>query len=800
MSHAYNESYTEEHLQRVAFPLGGIGAGMLCLEGCGALSHVSVRNRPDVYHEPNLFAALCVKGQTNTARVLEGPVPTWKIFGAPETGLGGGTKNYGLPRCGRAEFEARFPFATVKLSDPGIPLEMSLTGWSPFIPGDADNASLPVAALEYRFVNRSRTTVTAVYSFHAQNFMAIRNSTGGQEVRSRQDGFVLCQAGSKDSPWEEGAFSATVDDAHVRVNANWFRGGWFDARTLVWKSVADGRAPSAKAVGTTKPSPGGSLYVPFRLKPGQEKIIRLRLAWYVPATNMRTVKKLEKHDETYRPWYSGRFRDIGQVTDYWCQHLASLRRKSAQFSACFYDTTLPAEVVEAVAANLTILKSSTCLRQVDGRFWGWEGCGDSDGSCHGSCTHVWNYAQAMPHLFPSLERSLRETEFGDSQDERGHQMFRAGLPIRQIVHDYPAAADGQLGGIMKIYRDWRISADTDWLRRLWPRVQASLDYAIQTWDPDRKGVLTEPHHNTYDIEFWGPDGMCTSFYLGALKAASQMAHALGTDATAYEALYLRGTQNMENSLYNGEYFIQTVQWKGLKARNPAAEARKKGESPELVALLEREGPRYQYATGCLSDGVLGVWLADVCGVGKILNPAKVKKHLNAVHRYNFRKDLSSFANPQRPTYALGHEAGLLLASWPTGGEPSLPFVYSNEVWTGIEYQVASHLMMTGQVNKGLEIVRALRDRYDGQVRNPFNEYECGHWYARAMASYSLLQGMTGARYDAVDQVLHLKPAIKGDFRSFLCTATGYATVGIRKGEPFIEVKSGKIKIKRVVCE
>ena len=814
MKKSYNGAYSGEQLSRVAFPMGGIGAGMVCLEGSGALSHVSLRNKPDVFNEPMTFSALCVKGKENTARVLEGPVPAWKIFGAPGTGTGGQGKNYGLPRFDCAAFTARFPFADVTLSDPGIPLEVTLTGWSPFIPGDADNSSLPVAALEYRFVNRSRKTIEAVYSFHAQNFMAIPK-TEGQEVRALRDGFVLCQPGSADKPWDEGAFSATVDDPRVQVNARWFRGIWFDALTLAWKSVADGVALVAKAVGAKAPSPGASLYVPFRLKPGAEKIIRLRLAWYVPRSDIRQgkdpeadaccgtgcdCKKDDKPKPSYRPWYAKRFQDIGQVTNFWRTNLLDLRRKSVRFSECFYDTTLPAEVVDAVAANLTILKSPTCLRQDDGRFWGWEGCGDNSGSCSGSCTHVWNYAQAIPHLFPSLERSMRETEFGPSQDEHGHQMFRSGLPIRPVKHDFHAAADGQLGGIMKVYRDWRISGDTTWLRGLWPSITASLDYAIQTWDPDRTGLLSEPHHNTYDIEFWGPDGMCTSFYLGALKAAVQMAQALGENAAPYDELYARGVKNMEKSLYNGEYFIQKVQWKGLKARDPAAEAREKKQSAELVALLESEGPRYQYGTGCLSDGVLGAWMAEVCGIGEILGTKKIESHLVAVHKHNFRKDLSTFANPQRPTYALGHEAGLLLASWPCGDEPSLPFVYSNEVWTGIEYQVASHLMLAGHVKQGLEIVRAVRDRYDGRIRNPFNEYECGHWYARAMSSYGLLQGMTGVRYDAVEKVLHIKPAISGDFRAFLCTATGYGTVGIRKGKPFVEVKSGKIAIKRIVCE
>ena len=124
-------------------------------------------------------------------------------------------------------------------------------------------------------------------------------------------------------------------------------------------------------------------------------------------------------------------------------------------------------------------------------------------------------------------------------------------------------------------------------------------------------------------------------------------------------------------------------------------------------------------------------------------------------------------------------------------------IYSHEVWTGIEYQVAAHLIMTGFVEEGLDIVRTARARYDGRVRNPFNEYECGSWYARALSSYSLLQALSGARYDAIDKVLYLRPRIKGDFRSFLCTASGFGTVGVRDGKPFLEVKSGGILIERI---
>jgi hypothetical protein len=276
-----------------------------------------------------------------------------------------------------------------------------------------------------------------------------------------------------------------------------------------------------------------------------------------------------------------------------------------------------------------------------------------------------------------------------------------------------------------------------------------------------------------------------------------MGKALGEEVKLYEELLAKGIRATETELYDGEYFIQKIEWKNLRAKNPV-EAKSFGGaySLEAIKLLEKEGPKYQYGAGCLSDGVLGAWLALVCGAGQVLDPKKVASHLKAVHKYNLKWDLADFANPQRPSYACGAEGGLLLCTWPKGGELSLPFVYSNEVWTGIEYQVASHLMLMGRVAEGLDIVRVCRQRYDGRVRNPFNEYECGHWYARAMSSYALLQGLTGARYDAVEKILYLEPKIKGDFRSFFCTATCYGTVGVRNGKPFYNPMVGTLEIKQ----
>ena len=974
--HAYNGSYAGEYLNRVAFPIGGIGAGMFCLEGTGAISHVSFRHKMQRFNEPCSFAAVCVKQPGgNVARLLEGPVPGWKIFGQPNTGNGAAGTSYGLPRFRTATFLARFPFATVTLSDPAIPLEVELTGWSPFIPGQADNSSLPVGALEYHFKNPTDTTIEAIFSYNTKNFMTAGSE--GNTIKPLKGGFMLWQKGTDEHPEYEGGFAAYVDDERVVVDHCWFRGGWWDALTLAWRNIQEGRLVDNPP--QTDSCPGASLYLPLRIEPGDEQTVRLLIAWYVPRTNLRLGQDAEpavagpafangpapgtaprqqtvsgyvgqklvntyypgsddmigtltspeftlsrkyihllvgggdhpgktcvdllvegevklsaagRNDEKldlvtwdvspwrgskaclrivdnqtgpwghinvdhiimtdqqldqaaaaktaadndsaviliadfegddfgdwiaegpaestpktccsqyYAPWYSGRFADLNELTEFWRKNADSLRRDSAIFRDTFYDTTLPGEVIEAVAANLTILKSPTVLRQLDGRLWCFEGCSDNWGCCHGSCTHVWNYAQAIPHLFPDLERTLRETEFNECQDERGHQTFRACLPIRPVAHTFHAAADGQLGGIMKVYREWRISGDNAWMKALWPKVKKSLDYCITTWDPRGRGVLEEPHHNTYDIEYWGPDGHCSSFYLGALAATVEMGQYLDDDVARYQTLLDHGRKYLENQLFNGEYFFQKIQTERLGAEFKPLDASANGSGYEdIIEALNTQGPKYQYGSGCLSDGVLGFWIARVCGIERdLVDREKIRKNLDAIYRYNLKHDLSSHANPQRPSYAMGAEGGLLLCTWPQGGALSIPFVYSDEVWTGIEYQVASHLMLAGMIEQGLDIVRVCRDRYDGRVRNPFNEYECGHWYARAMSSYGLLQGLTGIRYDAVEQTLYFDSRLGDDYRSFLATGTGFGSVGLSGGQPFLDVKMGNIEIKNIVLD
>jgi len=969
----YNTWYEDSRLNHVTFPIGGIGAGMIGLDGNGSWSQMSVGNKPDVLNEPFAFAAISVKGVPNGAKILQGAVPDWKIFSQPGSGGGRGSNYYGLPRFERCRFMARFPFGIIELADDDVPVKVTISGWNPFIPGDADNSSLPVGSMEYTFTNTSSQPVEAVFSWNSKNIIS-KNEFN--EIIPRTNGFTLVQQGDSLHPEYKGWFSVFTTEPAV-VDHCWFRGDWWDPFTMIWKDISECRMVPDEPHGPNPP--GASLFVSVNLKAGESKTVSLLFCWYFPETRISTgtqpaptgaafrkapapgtaagqqevtgyagrqlintyypdgdgltgsltspafrIKKgyivfligggnlpetvginlvsdgkatrtatgrntealqaiqwdvremkgnmasIEIFDretggwghinidqivftddpqcdpgkpgksdivyenfegadfgswiissgsgdpgcdpETcesascseiprfYKPWYSVRFKSIDDVANYWIRNYQTLRSGSELFSNTFYASTLPPEVLEAVAANLGILKSPTILRDYEGKMWAWEGCGDQSGCCSGSCTHVWNYAQAISHLFPDLERTLRETEFTVSQSSEGHQTFRANLPINEPKHTFYAASDGQLGGIMKVYREWRISGDDTWLSNLYPYVKGSIDYCIKTWDPDHTGVLVEPHHNTYDIEFWGPDGMCSSFYLGALTAFIEISKYLNKPFNDYQELLLRGKKYLESNLFDGEYFIQKIRWTDLHTPDPTKVTGDNIEQDEAFQLLVKEGPKYQYGTGCLSDGVLGMWLASMCGLPEVLDNDKVTSHLVSVHKYNLRQDLFNHDNPQRPSFAMGHEGGLLICTWPKGGQLSLPFVYSNEVWTGIEYQVASHLMLKGKVDKGLDIVRACRDRYDGTVRNPFDEYECGHWYARALSSYGLIQGLTGLQYDAVDKTLRIHSQIGSNFQAFISTATGYGLAGLRDGVPFVEVKSGMIPVVKFLVE
>lgn len=823
--------YSGSQLLQIAMPIGGLGAGCICLNGSGALQDLSLRHKPATTSRPDThvpedtgFALLRVSNETTGASVtklLEGPIPFEKIYdqGLQTQGYRHGGHE-GMPRFERCSFESQYPFGRVNLEDSQIPLEVTITGWNPFIPLDDVNSGLPCAILEYTLHNPTSAPVDFEFSYHLSHLAAPKGY--GQEIRQWQlentpienselgGGVCFRNSCPAQSPLF-GSAAVFLVGGRPKIKANWFRGGWFDTFSVLWREVAEGNFVSNQG-GTfaNDMRSGGSVWVSHSLAANETLTLPIVIAWHFPnpgiAYGQNTGHCLQgwisgevPPELAWRPFYAGKFADAEAVALHVAQNYESLRARTWKFASLLWESTLPPEAIDAIASNLAILKSPTVLRQENGNVWAWEGCFTEFGCCHGTCTHVWNYAQAMPHLFPSLERTLREQELVRSINDVGKVSFRAALPDGETAFNFHAAADGQLGGILKLWREYHIGGDKEWLRTLFPAAKKSLDYCITTWDPDRRGALFEPHHNTYDIEFWGPESMTGTLYVAALSALADFADILGEEATGYRELAQRGAQFLDAELFNGEYYHQKVQWEGLRDTSFVDTLNKADLNEERWKFGKTEGPRYQYGTGVLSDGVIGAWMALLYGIETPLNRSHVRATLDAIFRCNFKNDLSNHVCLQRPGYALGHEPGLLLCTWPHGGKPTLPFVYSDEVWTGIEYQVASHLILEGFVEEGLTIVRGVRSRYDGHKRNPFNEYECGSYYARAMASYALLPALTGFRYDGVNQILSLGPQVKQEhaFRTFFSTAKGFGSIELTNETLAIELAEGELSISSI---
>ena len=842
-------TFSGPNLDQIAFPLGGIGAGQINLGGSGQLQDFSIFNKPALGTQPRASASIFAKpkGEEGVARVIEGPVTHSRIFNGGKH-AGGGAAPLGFPHMKKATFRGEFPFAYMDFEDASLPVKVSLEAFSPFIPLDVKNSSIPAAILKYTFKNTTKKTVDAQFVYSTQtpflstwnDFWTVRDGCISTErSEGKLTGLEFTNEDLAVGHPKKGTFVVALLEKNVTVQETWYTGA--SPAFILWKEIASGKLAARKMPPRptdpeAKPyyAEGGAIGASFSLKPGESRTIPLIVAWHVPDADANfgiEKEAVEKWEEEtgkkaadapaagcsdggcgcqgggkpnpikWRPYYVSHFRGAFDVAKYVGSNLESLEARTRKYHDLFFQTTFPSVVLDAVSANLGILKSPTCIVLENGQFWAFEGCLNGGGCCHGSCTHVWNYAQAMPHLFPQLERSLRSLELEQSMDAKGHVQFRANLPVSLAPHSFHAASDGQLGGIMKVWRDWQISGDDEWLKRMYPLAQKSLNYCIETWDPDKKGALYEAHHNTYDIEFWGPDGMCSSFYLGALRAMSEMAKRLGhdADAKAYAQLADKGMKFLGKEVFNGEYYFQKIQWTGLRG-NLFDQPHWKNSTGEVRAITEKEGPPFQYGKGCLSDGVIGQWFADLFGLPAALDPEKTRKHLESVFKYNFKADMSEHSDPCRPTYAMNDEAGLLLCSWPKGGQLSIPFFYAPEVWTGIEYQVASHMALYGMVDEALTIVKGARDRYEGLKRNPWNEFECGSYYARALAIYGVFTALSGFRYSAVTQQMELNPQLPDEkMVSFFSTdkAWGKFTLNRAKGKTSvtIEAQEGTLTIK-----
>lgn len=439
------------------------------------------------------------------------------------------------------------------------------------------------------------------------------------------------------------------------------------------------------------------------LRPGVAHTFTFVLAWHFPKRG------------SVGQQYAERFADASHVATYVFDNHKRLTDDTRLWVRTFYDdSTLPHWLLERLHSTVCNLATGTTQWWKSGRFWAWEGVG----CCSGTCTHVWNYEHAMARLLPELERSVRETQ------DLGAALHEDGLVGFRGERNNAYAADGQAGTVLKCYREHLMSADDAFLKRNWPNIKKVLLYLVQQ-DGEDDGFIANSQPNTYDIDFFGPNTFVGSLYLAALRAGEEMARLVDDDELAIrlKKIFELGRDYSVKQLFNGEYFIQDVD---LKAH-----------------------PQFQYGQGCLSDQLFGQGWAHQLGLGAIYPPQTVRTTLESIWKYNWAPDIKAQNDNHKPERWFVHagDAGLFTCTWPRSKFLDEGVRYRNEVWTGIEYQVAGNMIFDGMVTEGLAICRAIHDRYHPSKRNPFNEVECGDHYARAMASWGVYNALCGFEYD-----------------------------------------------------
>ncbi len=795
--------YEGEALREIKFPLGGIGSGSVCIAGNGRFCDWEIFNRPDkgsINGYSHIAVCLKLGGRLYT-RVLCGDFDGSLMGQYSKTlwsgyGFGPEAKTMcGFPHFEKVTFDGRFPIARLTFEDRDFPGRVVLTAFNPLIPNDAENSSIPAAFFEISYENDTDEEAEFMASLSVCNpFEESVNISNGK------NSVMLRNSKRLDEPdsLSYGDITISTDCETGGTQEYWYRGKWQDGVVMYWNDFSKGVLPERHY---DSPSKGdtATVYGKVGVSAGKSESVRFVMSWSIPNCNAYWKPLIDEggREVTWKNYYATRYASSADSASYALDNFSELLGRTEKYVNAMFSQTLDASVIDAAASTLSVLKSPTVLRLENGEFYGWEGANEQVGSCEGTCQHVWGYAYALCFLFSDLERSIHELEVKYCMRDDGGTVFRIKLPLGRDKGNFRPCVDGQMGTVIKFYRDWKISGDNGWLRSHWQAIKKIIAFAwsednADRWDRDMDGVLEGRQHHTLDMELFGTHAWLEGYYLAALRAAAEMAHELSdSDEALYKALFESGYKWTKENLFNGKYFIQRLDL-GDKSQID------KYEGTEDYWNEESNEIKYQIGEGCEIDQLCGQWHATINSLGYVFDKEQMHTALSSLFANNHKTSMRSFTNPWR-IFALNDEAATVICDYPEGArKPDIPIPYCEESMNGFEYQLGGMLVSEGFVDEGLRVIRGVRDRYDGKKRNPYNEFECGSNYARSMASFALLPIFSGFYFDMPHGCIGFDPIQKsGDFSFFWSLGCGYGIFG-REGDTLcLSVIEGSLSISKL---
>lgn len=777
---------TKNELQYIGMPVGGINCGTVYLRGDGQLWLWDIFNKNQEGVEPKEIT--WDNGAAEGKKVLprDGSAyvaPAKNIFPF-EQGFAVRIEYSGKSIIKKIQeedwdeihFEATYPIATIRYIDKKLPVEILLEAYSPFIALDEENSGLPATIFSFNFSNTSATQVKISVVGWLENKSA--PDFARKEMHERFNtvllakGFHGVEGSVRDKRGSETNLLLQPDYGNISIAA--LNDAAKAATSITWPlgEEAFDNSMNEEAVKPADEKLIGAVIDHLQLLPGKKVSSNFVISWHFPNLKFKGI-------EGEGRYYNNKFKSSRKVSLYIKENFENLSSLSKLWKQTWYDSTLPWWFLERAFLNISTLATTTCHRFKSGRFYAWEGVG----CCPGTCTHVWQYAQAVGRIFPALERDTRErVDLGSAFQESGMIWFRAEAAKS-------AAIDGQAGTILRIYREHQMSSDARFLKTNWTKIKKAIQFVISQ-DKSGDGMEDTPLENTLDAVWDGEIAWIVGLCIAAVKAGEKMAEEMNDApfAALCKEYAEKGRKNMEEKLFNGEYFIH---------RPDAEKGRKKLGS---------------YNT-CHIDQVYGQSWAFQAGLGRILDEEKTKTALRSLWKYNFTPDVGPYIKEHiggRP-YALAGEGGMIMntnpknEAKPYGEDVTWQLGYFHECMSGFEHQVASHMMAEGMTDEALVMTRMIHDRYHAYKRNPFNEIECSDHYARAMANYGTFVAACGFEFHGPKGYIRFAPKWNADnFRASFVTAKGWGSYSQEKEANNqlhrIDLKYGSLQLQKISLE
>ncbi|MEI6807967.1 MAG: GH116 family glycosyl-hydrolase [bacterium] len=761
--------HSDRYLDAINMPVGGIGAGMIQMNGRAEMAIWQIFNNNTSFKVPDSFLAVRVKDRAGK--------PFVKALQTLAVGPFDAMKSL--------SFRGAYPFGQYVFNDPDLPVKLSLETFSPLIPMDEKNSGMPCAVFNVTVENPSDKSVEVSLLACQQNAVGYRanqeidnrkhSAYGSNSIVVIRDPAATLLHMTRNAPQDaavQGDMVLMAMAEKVTVSADW--AGLTNLCTM-FEAASALPGPDKGGPSTAGETVNGALAVTLNIAAGQKQTVSFVLVWHFPGG---VGQWSGGGGNMYVNWWS----DALSLARELQKTLPELTRRTRLYTDTLYASNLPYWLLDRIGSQVAVLRSRTCFWTKDGYFGGWEGCNPKKGCCKGNCNHVWHYAQTHARLFPGIARRMREQEFRFQRPD-------GGIPYRQ-PGEFPVC-DGQSGAVLNSYREHLMSPDGKWLDKNWAGITNAMNYSITTWDKDEDGVLAGPQWNTLDGALGGSTSWLGSLYLAALAAAEKMAilEKDGDAAKRYGRIFASGAKTQDETLFNGEHYIQ----------------------------IPDETPQQDYGNGCHIDQVLGQWWANQLDLGPIYPADHVRTALAMLLKSNFRTDFKGVAQMPRK-FVTDSDSGLQMITWPKGTTGKKEMQYASEVMSGFEYSAAAAMIQSGLLREGLTVARSTWERYDGRLReglsggnftswgfsgNPFGDDECGKFYARSLSSWSLLLACQGYVYDGPAGVIGFRPVWQPENHSSMFTAAegwGLFTQlrADKKQTEQIKVVEGRVRITALV--